>query len=487
MHRSGKRLAALAAAALLIFIGLFGLSRFGLVGPDEPRYASIGRAMAESGDWITPRLWGAPWFEKPALLYWMDAVAFKAGLGPEIAPRLPVALLALAFLAFYFWYLWQEFNLFVASAAVALLGTSAMWVGFAHTSVTDIPLTVAFSASMLLLLPAIEGRPASIAGAAALLGAAVLAKGMVPVVLALPFLWFGRRYWRNWLRPVPILVFGAVTLPWYVVCQFRNPQFFPVFFIQHQLGRFSSPELRHVQPWWFYLPVLFVAFFPSSALALFTFSPHTYHDRRRRFLATVAIWGIVFFSASRNKLAGYVLPLLPLICALAGAGLDAARELGSRWLAAALALSPLSLAVLPLTVKLLPVALGVGLQTALSRGPLMDRSFVWAIGVALAVGVILLLLSRERALMVWFAVACAGWIYIEAAALPRVDQFASARSLWNRLPEPKRSFCVGPVGRAWQYGLNYYAEQPLDNCAAGTKVRAILPGESTAVAPVIVP
>jgi 4-amino-4-deoxy-L-arabinose transferase-like glycosyltransferase len=65
-----------AAAALLIyFLFFFGLTSVGLVGPDEPRYASIAREMARSGDWLTPRLWGEPWFEKPPLLYWMGAPA----------------------------------------------------------------------------------------------------------------------------------------------------------------------------------------------------------------------------------------------------------------------------------------------------------------------------------------------------------------------------------------------------------------------------
>jgi len=89
-----------ASAAALFFLYFFGLTRAGLLGPDEPRYAAIGAAMAHSGDWVTPRLWGIPWFEKPALLYWMTATAFKAGLDEDLAPRLPVAILSAGFLIF---------------------------------------------------------------------------------------------------------------------------------------------------------------------------------------------------------------------------------------------------------------------------------------------------------------------------------------------------------------------------------------------------
>jgi 4-amino-4-deoxy-L-arabinose transferase-like glycosyltransferase len=73
MLRFSKRF--LLAIPLLYLLYFFGLTNAGLVGPDEPRYAAIARQMAQSGDWITPRLWGEPWFEKPALLYWLSGIA----------------------------------------------------------------------------------------------------------------------------------------------------------------------------------------------------------------------------------------------------------------------------------------------------------------------------------------------------------------------------------------------------------------------------
>jgi len=96
--------------ALVCVVYFYRLDAAGVLGPDEPRYASIGREMARSGDWITPRLWGQPWFEKPALLYWMTGAAFRLGLGPDIAPRLPVALFSVAFLIFFWWRLRREFG-----------------------------------------------------------------------------------------------------------------------------------------------------------------------------------------------------------------------------------------------------------------------------------------------------------------------------------------------------------------------------------------
>src|SRR5271154_6064707 len=102
------RVAAILSALCLYSLSFSGPPPPGLLGPDEPRYAAIGRAMAATGDWITPRLWGQPWFEKPALLYWMTAAGFKLGLGPDMAPRFPVALASVAFLVYFFFVLRRE-------------------------------------------------------------------------------------------------------------------------------------------------------------------------------------------------------------------------------------------------------------------------------------------------------------------------------------------------------------------------------------------
>src|SRR5215468_9824475 len=91
----------LAAIPCAFFLYFFVLTRTGLLGPDEPRYASIAREMAHTGDWITPRLWGQPWFEKPVLLYWMTGAAFRLGVNEDLAPRLPIALTSVAFLVFF--------------------------------------------------------------------------------------------------------------------------------------------------------------------------------------------------------------------------------------------------------------------------------------------------------------------------------------------------------------------------------------------------
>ncbi len=477
---------AIALVALLVLIVLFlsGLTTFGLTGPDEPRYASIGRAMQMSGDWITPRLWDHGWFEKPPLLYWMIAAGFSLGLGPEAAPRLPIALASLAFLGFYFLFLRREFSLFVGGVATGLLATSALWIGYSHAAVTDIPLSITFAAACLLLMPAVEGRAVRVSLAAALLALSVLAKGMVPIVLLLPFLWFARLYWYRWLRPSAVGVFFAIALPWYVICQARNPQFFNVFFLQHQLGRFISPELQHLQPFWFYVPVMAAALFPGTLLCGFACWPRLYQDRRRKFLGVTVLFGFLFLSLARNKLPGYILPLIPLVCVLAACGMDAARVLLKRQVTVVLAASALLLPLFVAAAGVLPRAFNGGLRDAFPLDSTTMARLWIVIPICLAAAACVLFFKTTKAVMLWFGVAASGWLYIEYAALPWIDA-ASARSVWRDLPEPKHSFCVGPVSRNWRYGLNYYSLEPLRECAAD-ETPAIMPGPSASDRPVVV-
>jgi 4-amino-4-deoxy-L-arabinose transferase-like glycosyltransferase len=107
---------------LLAIVYIYGLNRAGMLGPDEPRYAAIGLEMSRSGDWITPRLWGEAWFEKPPLLYWLVGAGDMVGLPEGWAARLPVAMLSIAFLAFFFRELRREWEGEVALVAARHLG-----------------------------------------------------------------------------------------------------------------------------------------------------------------------------------------------------------------------------------------------------------------------------------------------------------------------------------------------------------------------------
>ncbi len=454
----------LAAIPLVLILYFHGLTAAGMLGPDEPRYASIGREMARSGDWVTPRLWGEPWFEKPALLYWMTAAAFKAGLGEDLAPRLPVALLSAAFLVFYQRILARQFNAHAAWFATAILGTSAMWLAFSRIGVTDLPMAAAFSAAMLLGMDwAATSERRRLPWMGALFGLAVLAKGLLPLVLAAPLAWSGRRRLKDLLHPRVWLPFAAAAVPWYLLCWMRNGEaFIDAFFWRHHVERFSSTALQHQQPFWFYLPVLAGALAPWTPLAALLFRRGAAPDPRRTFLLLWAAFGLIFLSASTNKLPGYVMPLLPALAALMGATLAGRKR--APWLLAACAAL---LIVIPPAAALLPRALAAGL----SRAGAPAFHWTWLIPFAAAAAV--WALERRGRRMAAFAALLAavalGFVYLERAALPQVDRAVSARPVWREIAKRREEVCVEDLHRSWRYGLNYYSGMPLPDCAVSPR------------------
>src|ERR1700675_4870262 len=115
------------------------LGAIGLVGPDEPRYASIARAMAETGDWVTPRLCGKPWFEKPPLYYWGAALSFNFFGVSETSARLPSAISALLATLALAWLALRLYGAEPARWLLLLLPPPVGMIGFSHAAATDMP------------------------------------------------------------------------------------------------------------------------------------------------------------------------------------------------------------------------------------------------------------------------------------------------------------------------------------------------------------
>src|SRR5689334_14600804 len=86
------------------FCFFYGLGNLGLVGADEPRYAQIAREMLERHDFVTPRLHGEVWLEKPVLYYWMAAAAFKVFGVHDWAARVPSACFAAGIVMFVYFF-----------------------------------------------------------------------------------------------------------------------------------------------------------------------------------------------------------------------------------------------------------------------------------------------------------------------------------------------------------------------------------------------
>lgn len=332
--------------AILILATLFicyfsHLGVVGFVGPDEPRYAWIARDMSETGDWVTPRLYGKPWFEKPVLYYWSAAASFKLVGVSEAAARLPSAISALLATLALAWLAWRLYGEETARWLLLLLPTTVGMIGFSHAAATDMPfsgmLTVAMVCAAVVIgltrdanLPVMPQTPwLARALLGVFLGLAVLAKGPAAIILSGGAIFFWALFTKRWrdafrcLHPVAIATFCLTALPWYILCARRNPDFFRVFIIEHNFKRFLTPEFQHIQPFWYYIPVLLVAFLPWTGLLGWSAVKGAIHLWRTRrtsdsiwFLICWAGFCVAFFSLSHSKLPGYILPAVPAVSLL---------------------------------------------------------------------------------------------------------------------------------------------------------------------------
>jgi 4-amino-4-deoxy-L-arabinose transferase-like glycosyltransferase len=161
------------------------------------------------------------------------------------------------------------------------------------------------------------------------MGLAVLAKGPAAIVLmgGAVFFWalFTKR-WRDAVRlvhPIAIAAFCATALPWYVLCTRRNPEFFRIFIVEHNFKRYLTPEFQHIQPFWYYGVVLLVAFLPWSAIfvrAAVSGSIRLWRTQRTSEITSLllcwSVFCVLFFSISKSKLPGYILPAIPALAVL---------------------------------------------------------------------------------------------------------------------------------------------------------------------------
>jgi 4-amino-4-deoxy-L-arabinose transferase-like glycosyltransferase len=370
------RTAARIGWAILILATLYvcyfsHLGAIGFVGPDEPRYAWIARDMAETGDWVTPRLYGKPWFEKPVLYYWGAALCFKLFRVSEAAARLPSAISALLATLALAWLALRLDGAETARWLLLLLPTTVGMIGFSHAATQDMPfsgmLTIAMVCAVVVLgltrnenSPVIPQTPwLALVLFGFFLGLAVLAKGPAAIILSGGAVFFWAlviKRWRDAFRlfhPAALASFCFTALPWYILCARRNPDFFHIFIVEHNFKRYLTPEFQHIQPFWYYAPVLLVASVPWIGIFLWSLVRGTLNLWRTRRTSESTLqficWAgfcLIFFSISQSKLPGYVLPAFPTICLLMTRGITRFVQAYSRSLRVVLLSSAVLLFVL---------------------------------------------------------------------------------------------------------------------------------------------
>jgi 4-amino-4-deoxy-L-arabinose transferase-like glycosyltransferase len=475
-------------AAICYFFFFFGLGAFGLTGADEPRYAQIAREMLSRHDWIVPTLNGSPWLEKPALLYWKMMSSYAIFGVSDWAARIPAAFHAAA-VVFGIFFFMRRFRFGSELDAAMIAVSSAGMIGFGRGASTDMLVSAPFALALMswwtwrqtnkkLWLLIFYG----------LLGVGALAKG--PVAPALAVLVVGayavlRRDGKIFLRSLSIpgfVLFFAIVLPWYLAVQHKVPQFFRVFFVEHNLERFGTNLYQHSQPFWYYIPVFLLATIPWTLFAVpalidagtnawkrwrapsqLTNGEPTVDAKTDDGLPTfLIIWivaPIVFFSISRAKLPGYILPSIPAAALLTAEyvhRLKAIPRLLTSFHALLCAVLMVAALIAPFAMMKVPPPSYMGMFMAVTGGVI---AFM-----------VLLMVRREGARVLHFVtlvptILAVAFLLRPAAAT--IDRTQSARPINQRLAElgvvasdPVATF---NVKRQVAYGLDFYRNQPISH------------------------
>ncbi|MSQ57673.1 MAG: glycosyltransferase family 39 protein [Limnohabitans sp.] len=357
--------------------------------PDEGRYGEIGRWMLISGDWLTPRLNAMPFFHKPPLLHWLQAISLSIfGIHPW-ALRVVPAIHAALMLSMMYAVTLQLSNRQTAIRAVWMLGTSLTFmIGgqyINHDMLVATLISIAIWCFALSLSTSEKSRSnwGRLGFVACALG--MLSKGLIGVVLPgmVIFLWLilSRQFKKiiHWPWISGVLMFLIIVLPWFVLSQQKFPNMFDYMFIKQQVSRYTATDFNNPQKWWFYLQASMVLMFPWFIFSLASFKPNRFKldmstDLKSQNLYLLCwIWVVaitVFFSISNSKLYGYILPIMPALAVLASMGWESAMT-QVRWsnkLFIALCLFNITIAI--------GIVTQVGATTQASRS--QDVAKVWA-------------------------------------------------------------------------------------------------------------
>jgi len=335
------RASALWVLLAVIWFGTLGIRP--LYKADESRYGEISREMVVSGDWITPRLNGFKYFEKPPLQYWATAALFEVFGEHDWVARLWTALIGFAGIVMVLTAANRLFGPPVGIYAAAVLAASPLYVLLGQVNTLDMSVAIFLSAAIFAFA---LGHMLVFWAMCAL---AVLSKGLIGIVLPGGALFVYMLVKRDWglirrVRLVPgVALFLAIAAPWFIAVSIANAEFAHFFFVQEHFQRFTTQMHHRVHPPWYFIPVLAAGMAPW----LVPLGHAAVRAFRRRTDTELMLWiwaliVFVFFSASGSKLPPYILPIFPALAVLAARSLT--------W--------PVLIAQSLITV---PVALGAGL------------------------------------------------------------------------------------------------------------------------------
>ncbi len=299
--------------------------------PDEARYVEIPREMLATGDWITPRLNGVKYFEKPPLLYWIEAVfQYVFGL-KEWAMRLPIVLFGLTGILSTYAFGQRVFNRHVGLYSAFILGSSCIYFVMSRLIILDMAVSLFVTLSLFCFYNAQQeakekDRRLFYALFTVFCALGVLTKGIMALAVPGVVIVLWATYSRRWRAIFPaylpsnLILFLLIAAPWHILASLKTPEFaYKYFIVEHVLRYATKIHLRH-QPVWFFIPIIIGGFIPWSALFPHAFAK-AFRERYMHVNAFLLVWiafVFVFFSISQSKLIPYILPLFPPIALLLG-------------------------------------------------------------------------------------------------------------------------------------------------------------------------
>ena len=338
-----RQSSALHPGKILLLVIIYALLWFGtlnyrhLIPSDEGRYAEIAREMLVTGDWITPRYNGYKYFEKPPLQAWATAAAFQVfGIGDWQA-RLWTALTGFLTILFIGFTGTRIYNARAGWLATLVLASSPMWVISGHFNSLDMGLSsflVAALCSLLIAQTSHNQKNCShwMWACWAFMALATLSKGVIGAAIpAMVFIAYSISTWdwKIWTRLRLFsgsILFLTITAPWFFLVAQRNPEFLEFFFIHEHLQRFTQDAHSRTGPLYYFVPLLLIGILPwifqiPGAIT------QAWRERRREFSSgwLLVCWFVVifaFFSVSRSKLPGYIIPIFPALALIIGNRLD---------------------------------------------------------------------------------------------------------------------------------------------------------------------
>ena len=326
------------ALAFGLLLG-FRLGSYPFDNPDEGRNVEIPREMLATGDWVTPRLDGVNYFEKPPLMYWAVGASMQL-FGPnEWATRAVPALFALGGVLLTYAAARRLYGRATGLAAATVLGTSLLYFGTGRFLVLDMAVSVLMSATLFCFILAVHEPPGPrrrwlFYGLYASAALATLTKGFIGFLVtgAVMFLWL--LVFNQWKRlrplylPSGIALFLAIAAPWHVLAAMRNETWAHRYIYIEHWARFTTTYHGRSQPWHYFIWILLGGLFPWSVFLWPAVRDAVRGGWARRgenstawFLVTWAAFIFLFFSKSQSKLPAYILPVFPALAVLLGAWL----------------------------------------------------------------------------------------------------------------------------------------------------------------------